>query len=228
MRGEVSPLEAGVSLEGDMLDLTLRPGDHAFIRRSSLVRATGDFDLKTVRIQKRRVSIYALFSSEVRWANRFDAKSAPVSLLAARDFPGRIVRIHVLPERPIHIQPRLYLGHRGELSFDMRRVARREFWTMTKVAGTGTVWIKLPGRPRLEALREDGEIVDSNYVSAVMGPFKADGKVFTAGAVLRSGEMENVRLSGSGYYVLQSENPEEGAAGSDGGLIGNLFQLLPF
>ncbi|MEL6246093.1 MAG: hypothetical protein AAFQ85_12155 [Pseudomonadota bacterium] len=46
--------------------------------------------------------------------------------------------------------------------------------------------------------------------------------------MLRSGELENVRLSGNGFALFQSENPEERASGGGGGPLGWLFDLLPF
>jgi uncharacterized protein (AIM24 family) len=51
--------------------------------------------------------------------------------------------------------------------------------------------------------------------------------VFKAAEVIRSGELENVRLSGTGEVVFQSCNPEEFESGS-GGIAAIIRGLLPF
>ncbi|MEL6661654.1 MAG: AIM24 family protein [Pseudomonadota bacterium] len=218
----------GIGLGGETLTLALQPGESAFIRRSSLVFAKGDFKLTTHRIAKTRFNIFALFSGDVRWANRFDAQDAPVTLMAARDYPGRIVALPVSPDRPLFLQPTRYLAHRGDLAFNVRRVAKKEFWTLAEVTGTGRVYIKLPGDPKVVALTSEGAIVDTNYVAAISGDFQAYGKVFTSGEVMKSGELSNVRLSGTGHFVLQSQNPEETGNDGGGGLIGSILNALPF
>ncbi len=216
-------------LHGEMLELRLQPGEAAWLRRSSLVRASGPFVMRTARIAARRVSVFAVFTGEVRWANRFEAASGPVCLSATRDFHGTVVELPVSPDRPLRLKPALYLGHRGEMKFTMRRSAKREFWVLTEAIGTGSVIVKLPGKPRLHPLLPEGEIVDTNYVAAVSGTFEANGKVFNTGELVKSGELENVRLSGEGHYLLCSENPgDAGASEGGGGLVGSLFNLLPF
>ncbi|MEO0816334.1 MAG: AIM24 family protein [Pseudomonadota bacterium] len=218
----------GIGVGGEILTLALQPGESAFIRRSSLVFAKGDFGLTTHRIARTRINIFALFSGDVRWANRYDAKDGPVTLMAARDYPGRIVALPVSPDRPLFLQPTRYLAHRGDLTFNVRRVAKKEFWTLAEVRGTGRVYIKLPGEPKIVPLSSDGAIVDTNYIAAVSGEFKAYGKVFTSGEVMKSGELSNVRLSGAGHFVLQSQNPEEAGNDGGGGIIGSILNALPF
>ncbi|MEM9738385.1 MAG: hypothetical protein AAF829_00820 [Pseudomonadota bacterium] len=58
--------EHDIGLGGEILTLALQHGDSAFIRRSSLVFARGDFKLTTHRIAKTRFNIFALFSGDVR------------------------------------------------------------------------------------------------------------------------------------------------------------------
>ena len=218
----------GIGLGGEYLTLALQAGDFAHLRRSSLIFARGQFRLTTHRIARTRLNIFALFSGDVRWANRFEAIDGPLTLIAARDYPGRIVALPVSPERPVFLQPNRYLAHRGELRFNVRRVAKKEFWTMAEVTGTGRVYIKIPGEPNVVAMTAEGAIVDTNYVAAVVGRFEAFGKVFTSGEVLKSGELSNVCLSGDGHLVLQSQNPEEAGGAGGGGLVSGLLELLPF
>lgn len=218
----------GIGLGGEVLTLALQPGESAWLRRSSLVFAKGDFKLTTHRITKTRFNIFALFSGDVRWANRFDAEAGPVTLMAARDYPGRIVALPVSPQQPLYLQPTRYLAHRGDLAFNVRRVAKKEFWTLAEVTGTGRVYIKLPGEPKIVPLCPEGAIVDTNYVAAISGAFQAFGKVFTSGEVMKSGELSNVRLSGDGHFVLQSQNPEEAGNDGGGGVIGSILNALPF
>lgn len=212
-----------------MLELSLEPGASAWLRRSSLVRASGPFAMRTARIAARRVSVFAFFTGEVRWANEFRTDGGPVSLSATRDFHGTVVELPVSPDRPLRLKPALYLGHRGTLKFAMRRSAKKEFWVLTEALGTGSVFVKLPGKPRLHPLLAEGEVVDTNYVAAVSGTFAAHGKVFNTGELVKSGELENVRLSGEGHYLIASENPEDAGGGDGGGgFLGGLFNLLPF
>jgi len=218
----------GIGLGDEVLTLALQAGESAFVRRSSLVFAKGEFRLTTHRIAKTRFNLFAFFSGDVRWANRFDAGPGPVTLMAARDYPGRIVALPVSPDRPLFLQPTRYLAHRGDLTFNVRRVAKKEFWTLAEVSGTGRVYIKLPGDPKVLPLCPEGAIVDTNYVAAVSGPFAAFGKVFTAGEVMKSGELSNVRLSGEGHFVLQSQNPEEAGNDGGGGVFGSIMNALPF
>lgn len=219
-----------IQLLGEILELEIAPGEAAWLRRSSLIRASGEFDLTTHRISRRTFNLFAVFSGDVRWANKFSAGGGgPVTVAATRDYPGQVAAIEVSPDRPLVLQPNRYLGHRGDLAFDVRRVAKKEFWTMAEVTGTGTVYVKLPGEGRIQPLTPGGEIVDTNYVTAVSGSFKAFGKVFTGSEVVKSGELSNVRLSGEGYYLLQSHNPEEMAGGGGGGgIFGFIGDLLPF
>jgi uncharacterized protein (AIM24 family) len=210
------------------LTIALAPGETAWLRRSSLIYADGRFKLTTHRIAQRRFSVIGTFSGEARWANRYVAEDRPVSLIAARDFEGQTVSLDIAPDAPVYFLPDLYLGHQGDLTFNTERVAKKEFWTLTRASGAGTVHIKLHGQPTARALHAGGSIVDANYVAAITGPFTAYGKVFKAGEVIRSGELENVRLAGSGEVIFQSANPEE-ASGSSGGPIGGLIRgLLPF
>ena len=72
------------------------------------------------------------------------------------------------------------------------------------------------------------DIVDTNYVTAISGPFEAHGKVFSSGEVMKSGEMENVKLNGDGVIVFQSENPADSGGGRGGGFIQTILDILPF
>jgi len=222
-------IAGAIALLGEHLEVTLEAGDTLFLRRASLVRARGDFDHEMVRIAAQTVSVFAVFTGEVPWANRFTARDGPLTLTATRDFHGTVVALPVSAGVPLRLQPARYLGHSGEIRFRMRRSAKREFWVMTEAEGDGTVYIKVPGTARIETLAAEGEIVDTNYIAAVAGSFAAHGKVFSAKKVVATGEQENVRLSGSGVYVLQSENPDDGGgSASGGGILNSLFQLLPF
>lgn len=222
------PAPPDIAFGGELLDVTLEPGEHLFLRRSSLILADGPFRLTTHRIAQKRFNLWGLFSGEVRWANRFEAKDAPVRIVAARDYPGRIASLPVSPDRPLALQPERYIAHHGELAFDVRRSAKKEFWVLTRVTGSGRVWIKLPGEGEVVPLTAEGAIVDTNYIAALSGDFRAFGKVFDTGEVLKSGELSNVRLSGTGHYLLQSQNPEEMAGGGGGGFFSFLGDLLPF
>jgi len=217
---------SAISIGEDVLEATLYPGETMFVRRSSLIAIEGGFEMKTEQVAKRRFSVIGQFSGQTRWANVFTAKSGTVSLIAGRDYHGRVVSIAVTPDTPVFIQPSLYLAHKGDLTIDTKRVAKKEFWTLTKISGSGTVHIKLPGRPTLRALSSEGAVVDTDYVAAIRGEFEAFGKVFNTGELVKSGELSNVRLTGSGEMILQSENPEE--ADSGGGVFGGLLDLLPF
>ena len=217
------------ALARHVLTLTLAAGETAYVRRSSLMLAEGPFRLTTRRIASKRVPLVGLFSGQNLWANRFEA-DGPVRLVAGRDYHGLVLGLTVTPETPVWLQPALYLGHQGDLAFTVRRVAKREFWSLTEVRGTGTVHIKAPGRAFSVPLGQDAEgaareiIVDTNYVAAVRRPFRADGRVFSAGQYLRSGEAENVRLSGEGDVLMQTELPPE--TGGGGGLLGGVLDLF--
>ncbi|MEL6475091.1 MAG: AIM24 family protein [Pseudomonadota bacterium] len=222
--GETGRIEIG----GNVLDIALGPDEVAWIRRSSLILADGPFALRTKFIAKKRLNLFGAFSGQVRWANRFEADGGQVRLVAGRDFHGAVASLTVSPDQPVHIMPGSYLGHQGRLTFDTKRVAKKEFWTLARVEGSGIVHIKIAGRPLQVPLNSTPMVADANYVAAITGAFKAQGKVFKAGQVLRSGELENVRLSGNGCALFQSENPEERASGRGGGPLGWLFDLLPF
>ena len=217
------------ALSRHVLTLALDAGETAFIRRSSLMLAEGRFAMTTKRIASKRVPLIGLFSGQNLWANRFEAEGA-VRLVAGRDYHGLVLGLPVTPDRPVWLQPALYLGHQGDLSFTVRRVAKREFWSLTEVRGSGTVHIKAPGRAFAVPLGQapGGEprevIVDTNYVAAVRGAFSANGRVFSAGQYLRSGEAENVRLTGEGDVLLQTELPPE--AGGGGGILGGILDLF--
>ena len=220
---------APVQYGDSTLRINLAPGEHAWVRRSSLITAEGPFDLKTEKISKKRFNVFGFFSGQSRWANRYGAKDAPVTILAGRDFYGTIITFEVTPDRPVHISPSLYLAHQGDLSLDTKKVAKKEFWTLTKVTGTGKLHIKAPGRPVERALSETPMVVDTNYVAAVQGKFTANGNVFKASRVMKSGELENVHLSGDGMFLLQSENPSDAGGGSGGGgIISSILDILPF
>ena len=216
-----------IRIGANTLNITLEPGEAAWLRRSSLIFADGPFRLNVDRIAQRQFSVIGTFSGQVRWANRFTADGASVELSAARDHEGSVVSLDVTPQAPVYVKPWSYLGHSGALTFNTERVARKEFWTMMRVAGCGTVHIKLHGTAQIRRSRATGSIVDTNYVAAIAGAFKAHGKVFRKSDVVRSGELENVRLSGDGHIVLQSRNPEESMRGG-GGIMSLLGNLLPF
>jgi uncharacterized protein (AIM24 family) len=224
------PLPAQDALEGDralerhVLTLNLAPGEVAFVRRSSLMLAEGPFGMTTRRIASRRVPVLGLFSSQALWANRFEAGDEPVRLVAGRDYHGVVLGIDVVPGTPIHLQPALYLGHQGTLDFTVKRVARREFWTLTRVTGEGTLHLKAPGRVFSSPLSGRDTIVDTNYVAAVRGAFQANGRVFSKGQYLKSGEAENVRLTGVGDVLMQTELPPQ--EGGSGGVLGGVLDLF--
>ena len=217
------------ALSRHVLSLSLAPGEHAFVRRSSLMLAEGAFGMTTRRIASKRVPIIGLFSGQNLWANRFEAEG-PVRIVAGRDYHGVIMSLQVTEDRPIWLQPALYLGHQGDLAFTVRRVAKREFWSLTEVRGTGTLHLKAPGRAFAVPLGTGADgaprevIVDTNYVAAVRGPFTAHGRVFSAGQYLKSGEAENVRLSGEGDVLMQTELPPE--TGGGGGFLGGILDLF--
>ena len=224
-----APAEAAAATRTDdvldrhVLTLRLKAGETAFVRRSSLMLAEGAFGMTTKRIASKRVPIVGLFSGQNLWANRFEAEG-DVRLVAGRDYHGTVMGLAVTPERPVWLQPALYLGHQGDLDFTVKRVARREFWTLTRVTGTGTVHLKAPGRAFAVPLPERDLIVDTNYVAAIRGTFTAHGKVFSAGQYLKSGEAENVRLSGEGDVLMQTEVPPEADGG--GGFLGGIIDLF--
>lgn len=204
--------------------MELDEGDVGFVRRSSLIYAGGDFRLKTRRIASKTIPVLGIFSGQNLWANRFEAET-PTTLVAGRDYHGTVLGMEVKEDEAVWLQPALYLGHRGELDFTVKRVARREFWTLTRVTGEGTVWIKAPGRSFRKALDpETPVVVDTNYVAAVRGDFFADGRVFTRGQYLRSGEAENVKIRGTGDVLIQTEVPI--TAGGAGGPFGFLLDLF--
>ena len=209
-------------LDRHVLSFELAPGEVAFVRRSSLLLADGKFGLKTRRIASKRVPIMGLFSGQNLWANRFEAEE-PTRLVAGRDYHGVVMGLDVTPERDVWLQPALYLGHRGDLDFTVKRVAKREFWTLTLVSGTGTAHIKAPGRAFSTPLPGRELIVDTNYVAAIRGSFAAHGKVFSAGQYLKSGEAENVRLTGEGDVLMQTELPPESGGG---GFLGGILDLF--
>ena len=206
-----------------MLTIDLKAGEVAHVRRSSLMMAEGAFGLATRRIASKRVPVMGLFSGQNLWANRFEAHG-DVRLIAGRDYHGVVMGLEVTPERDVWLQPALYLGHQGDLDFTVKRVAKREFWTLTRVRGTGTVHIKAPGRAFSTPLPGRELIVDTNYVAAIRGGFSAHGKVFSAGQYLKSGEAENVRLTGEGDVLMQTELPPE--SGGGGGFLGGLLDLF--
>jgi len=219
-----SPIHYGDST----LRVDLQPGEQLWLRRSSLITAEGPFDLKTEKIAKRNFNIFGFFSGQSRWANIFTAEDGPVTIIAGRDYYGTIISFDITPETPVHISPSLYLAHQGDLDLDTEKVAKGEFWTLTKVSGTGKLHIKAPGRPVQRPLSETPIVVDTNYVAAVQGTFEANGKVFKASRVMKSGELENVHLSGTGMFLLQSENPEDAGGDSGGGIFSFITDLLPF
>ena len=209
--------------ERHVLEMRLAPGETGYVRRSSLMLAEGRFAMTTRRIASKRVPIMGLFSGQALWANRFTAETT-TRLVAGRDYHGLVLSLDVTPDRDVWLQPALYLGHQGDLGFTVKRVAKREFWTLTRVSGTGTVHLKAPGRTFGQALSAEDVIVDTNYVAAIRGTFAAHGKVFSAGQYLRSGEAENVRLTGEGDVLMQTELPPD--TGSGGGLFGGLIDLF--
>ena len=211
------------ALDRHVLEMRLAPGETGYVRRSSLMLAEGRFGMTTRRIASKRVPVIGLFSGQALWANRFEAET-DVRLVAGRDYHGLVLSLEVTPGRDVWLQPALYLGHQGDLSFVVKRVAKREFWTLTKVSGTGTVHLKAPGRTFGVPLGEEGLIVDTNYVAAIRGAFAAHGKVFSAGQYLKSGEAENVRLTGDGDALMQTELPPESSGG--GGFIGGIIDLF--
>jgi uncharacterized protein (AIM24 family) len=211
------------------LSVTLQPGETLWLRRSSLIEASEPFDLSTHFIAKSRFNIFGFFSGQNRWANKFTAKDAPVHILAGRDYAGDVIALDVSPERSVYISPSLHLAHQGDLTLDTKRVAKKEFWTLTQVSGTGRVWIKLHGHALVRPLSGEGAITDTNYVAAISGTFTAYGKVFKTGELMRTGELENVRLTGEGDVIFQSENPEEtGSSSRGGGPFDWIFSFLPF
>ncbi len=215
--------------ETGFLSVTLAPGETLWLRRSSLLHAEGPFDLSTHFIAKSRFNIFGFFSGQNRWANKFTAKDAAVHILASRDYAGDVIALEVTPERSVFISPSLHLAHQGELTLDTKRVAEKEFWTLTEITGTGRVWIKLHGLALTRVLSSDGAITDTNYVAAIAGTFTAYGRVFKTGELMRTGELENVRLAGEGEVIFQSENPEEsGRASRGGGPFDWIFSFLPF
>ena len=226
---DTSPIARGVEMLGETLELDLAAGETAYLRRSSLTLARGPFEMTTERIARQGISVYALFTGEVRWANRYTAGDGAVKLSATRDFHGEVLGLPVSPDAPVHLQPARYLGHCGNIGFRMRKSAKKEFWVLTEATGDGVVYIKIPGTHRIEELARDGDgdVVDTNYVAAVGGRFEANGKVFTSRRVLKSGELSNVRLKGDGWYILQSQNPGDATAGG-GGIFSALTNLLPF
>lgn len=209
------------ALDRHVLDMLLEPGETGFLRRSSLILAQGDFEMTTRRIASRAVPILGLFSGQNLWANRFDAGEGGARVVGCRDYHGIALGLPVTEAVPVFLQPALYLGHRGALTFTVKRVAKREFWTLTRVTGEGTVYIKAPGRAFSAPLSQSDLIVDTNYVAAVRGRFDAHGRVFRAGQYLRSGEAENVRITGEGDVLLQTELPPE--SGGGGGILDSLL-----
>ncbi|WP_031555401.1 AIM24 family protein [Parvularcula oceani] len=208
----------------EVLEIDLEPGEAAYLRRSSLLLADGPFALRTQRVASRRLPILGLFSGQNLWANRFEAQDGALRLVAGRDYHGEVRDLKIAPDRPVAIKPALYLGHSGDLSFTVQRMAKREFWTMTRVTGTGTVHLKVPGRTLVRPLADNEVVVDTNAVAAVTGPFTAHGRVLTTNQYLRAGEAENVRLSGLGEVWLQSERPPQASGG--GGILGSLLEIF--
>ena len=210
-------------LDAHVLTFDLQPGETAYLRRSSLIFASGMFHMATQRVASRRIPFLGLFSGQNLWANRFEAESA-VQIIGGRDYHGQVIGLDVTEGESVWLQPALYLGHKGALDFTVRRVAKKEFWTLTEVRGEGTVYIKAPGRTFRQPLDPNVAVVaDTNYVAAIRGRFSASGKVFTNAQYLRSGEAENVRLSGEGDVLIQTELPPET---SGGGFIGGLLDLF--
>ena len=223
------PDEAEIALRQDnvldshVLTFDLEPGETAYLRRSSLMFASGRFHMATERVASRRLPFLGLFSGQNIWANRFEAES-PVQIIGGRDYHGQVIGLDLAEDESVWLQPALYLGHKGSLDFTVRRVAKKEFWTLTEVTGEGTVYIKAPGRTFRQGLAPETAIVaDTNYVAAIRGTFQANGKVFTSGQYFRSGEAENVRLTGDGDVLMQTELPPET---SGGGFLGGLLDLV--
>lgn len=224
---DVEPVkDEEITFHGDTLSLNLAAGETAYVRRSSLIFADGEFQLATKRIAKRRFGLISFFTGQVRWSNIYTAGETGLKLIAGRDFIGTVACLEVRPEAPVHIKPGLYLAHQGDLTFNTRRVAKKEFWVLNEVSGTGRVYIKMPGRPLPRPMTQHASIVDSNYVAAISGTFEAHGKVFKAKDVLKSGELENVKLKGDGTLLFQSENPSD--RGSGGGIFQTIIDILPF
>ena len=222
--GAADALRQDRILDDHVLTMELEEDEVGFIRRSSLIYAGGDFAMRTRRIASKAIPVLGIFSGQNLWANRFEA-TTPTTLVAGRDYHGTVLGMEVVEGEAVWLQPALYLGHRGELDFTVKRVARREFWTLTRVTGTGTVWIKAPGRTFRKPLNgETAVVVDTNYVAAVRGDFSADGRVFTRGQYLRSGEAENVKIRGAGDVLMQTEVPITAAGG--GGPLGYLLDLF--
>jgi len=144
------------------LALTLAPGETLWLRRSSLVQAEGPFELSTHFIAKRRFNVVGFFSGQNRWANKFTAKDAPVHILAGRDHAGAVVALDVTPGASVFISPSLHLAHQGDLTLDTKRVAKKEFWTLTEISGTGRVWIKLHGHALMRPISKEGAVTEAN------------------------------------------------------------------
>ncbi|MEM9810163.1 MAG: AIM24 family protein [Pseudomonadota bacterium] len=211
-------------LDDHVLTMRIKEGETGFVRRSSLIYAAGDFRMTTKRIAAKALPLLGLFSGQNLWANRFEAQSDTM-LIAGRDFHGTVLALEVEEGEEVWLQPSLYLGHRGDLTFLVKRVAKREFWTLTRVTGSGTVWIKVPGRSFRQPLDpQSSVIVDTSYVSVIRGAFKAHGRVFTSGQYLRSGEAENVRLRGDGDVLIQTEVPI--TAAGRGGILGTVLDIF--
>ena len=59
---QLAPAGEAIAFLGDILELSPAADETVYVRRSSLIYAEGDFDLKTKRIAKRRFNIVAFFS----------------------------------------------------------------------------------------------------------------------------------------------------------------------
>lgn len=185
---------------GALMRLSLPAGEKLSLRRGAFIASTHEMDFAAMRDAKGAKSWMRLFAggsvSRIVWSCEADCE-----VTASLDFIGTTLSIPVGDGTPVSIAPKLFLGYLGTVSQALGRGAKKEFWVMSKLSGAGSVFLHVPGG--YTVMEVDGSVVvDTDRVAATIGDLEAVGTMRGAKDILKSGEMDAVRMEGTGRIVL--------------------------
>jgi len=208
---------------GHVLKLTISEPEPVYLKRSTLISSSRPIISKPQKFGTKWSAAKSFFLGAPLSVNHWTCKGSTAEIKAGLGYFGEVIEVPVKPDEPVFINTDYYLGHRGALGTDTQKIAKKEFWFMTKMSGTGSVILHVPVGCEGLRLADDVFVLDHRYAAAIWGDFDITGQELDVKSWAKSGETDNVIMSGQCELILSKA---KSSSQSSSGIIGSLLNIF--
>lgn len=219
----INSISKKITSHGRTLNVDVSDKQPIYLRRSTLIKSTHHLTSRPQSFGQHWFSPRNFFLGAPLSVNRWMCEEKSAALTAGLGYYGEVIEIPVSPNAPVFVNVSQYLGHMGELDKHTQKIAKKEFWFMAKFSGSGRVFLHVPVGYEQLPIENNNVILDHKYASAIWGSFVIRGQELDIKSWAKSGETDNVVITGQCNLIISKALSSSQANSSILGTLLNLF-----